>query len=48
MKLEKRDKGEGATALRTVRRWRFQAAQRAGIPIPFDALVPIRFRIRQG
>jgi protein TonB len=33
-------------ALEAVRRWRFEPARRAGVPIALDILVPVRFTIR--
>lgn len=36
-----------ASALRTVRTWRFSPAMRNGIPVPFTVNVPIRFSFRK-
>lgn len=35
------------SALEAVSAWRFTPAQRAGVAVPFEVLVPILFRIRQ-
>jgi protein TonB len=36
-----------ASAVDAVRRWRFEPARRAGVPIPATATVPIRFRLEE-
>lgn len=33
-------------ALRAVRRWRFAAAQRGGVPVAAEVLAPVRFSTR--
>ena len=35
-------------ASRTVRRWQFSPAKRAGLPVSSQARIPVRFRLEDG